>query len=59
MKPPTSSGSGWLLVVICLIGLAAVGPALVALAGALLPLVIVVAVALIAVRLTFFHTRRF
>jgi len=54
-KPP----GGWAFgVVVTLVLLAATGPVLIALAHALLPLLIVVAVAVIAVRLAFFHTRR-
>lgn len=50
---------GYLLaLVLGLVVLAAVAPVLTALAGALVPLVIVLAVAAIALRLAFFHTRR-
>lgn len=50
---------GYLLAVLTgLLVLAVAAPVLVALAGALLPLVIVLTVAIIAVRLVFFHTRR-
>lgn len=50
------------LVLICLIALvtlSAAAPLLIRLSHALLPLVIVLAVAVIAVRLAWFHTRRF
>ena len=44
--------------VLALLLLAAVAPSLIALSSALLPLVITLAVAAIAVRLIYFHTRR-
>jgi hypothetical protein len=55
MKSPGS------LVLTCLIALviiSAAAPLLISLSHALLPLVIVLAVAIVAVRLAFFHTRR-
>jgi hypothetical protein len=49
----------WLLAgVVGLLALAAVTPTLIALVGALLPLIVVAAVAVLALRLVFFHTRR-
>jgi hypothetical protein len=51
--------SGYLLAVLVgLLLVAALSPALIALSHALLPLVIVLTVAVIALRLAFFHTRR-
>jgi hypothetical protein len=46
------------MVVVALIVLAAVAPALIGLSHALLPVLIVGAVAVIAIRLVLFHTRR-
>lgn len=51
-------GGPLLGVVLGLLVLAAVAPSLIALSSALLPVVIAVAIALIACRLVFFHTRR-
>ena len=51
-------GSYLFAVVVALLTLAAVAPALIALSGALLPLVIVLGVVVVGVKLTFFHTRR-
>jgi hypothetical protein len=54
-KPP----GGWLVgVVVALVLLAATAPLLIELGRALLPLVIVLTIAAIALRLVFFHTRR-
>lgn len=54
-KPP----GGWLItVIVALVLLATTAPLLIELSRALLPLVILLAVAAIAVRLVFFHTRR-
>lgn len=54
-KPP----GGWLVtLIVALVLLAATAPLLVELSRALLPLVVVLAVAAIALRLVFFHTRR-
>lgn len=55
MKP---SGDWLVTAVIVLVLLAAVAPLLIELSRALLPLVIVTAVAVVVVRLAFFHTRR-
>lgn len=56
MKPP----GGWLTVaIVVLVFLAVAAPLLIELSRALLPLVIALAVAVIAVRLVFFHTRNF
>jgi hypothetical protein len=55
MKPP----GGWLVsAVVALVLLAVAAPLLIELSRALLPLAIVAALAVIAVRLVFFHTRR-
>jgi hypothetical protein len=54
MKPP----GGWLIIgIVALVLLAAVAPLLIELSRALLPLAIVLAVAVVVVRLVFFHTR--
>lgn len=55
-RSPSSTVGFW---AICLIVIAALTPALVALATALLPLVIVLTIAAILLRLVFFHTRRY
>ena len=55
MKPLSGYLTG---IVVALLLLAAVAPALISLSNALLPLVIVVAIAVILIRLVFFHTRR-
>jgi len=44
--------------IVTLLALAATGPALVALSHAAVPLIVAVGVVAIAVRLVFFHTRR-
>ncbi|MGD9735223.1 MAG: hypothetical protein AB7V58_06380 [Solirubrobacterales bacterium] len=51
-------GEWMLAVVVGLVVLAAIAPALIDLSGAVLPVLIVAALAVIAVRLVFFHTRR-
>jgi hypothetical protein len=56
MKSPTSLV--WTLV-LGLVVLAAVAPLLVSLSHALVPVIVVGAIAVIAVRLVFFHTRNF
>lgn len=54
IRPP----GGWLVTsVIALVLLAAAAPLLIELSCALLPLVIVLGVAVVVVRLVFFHTR--
>jgi hypothetical protein len=53
------TGNYIVTVVVALIVLAAVAPTLIGLSHALVPVLIVGAVAAIAVRLVFFHTRRF
>lgn len=54
-KPP----GGWLITAtVALVFLAAIAPLLIQLSRALLPLVIGLTVAAIALRLVFFHTRR-
>ena len=58
MNKPGLPGDSLFLAVACLVALAAIAPALIALSGALLPLVIVLGVVVIGVRLVFFHTRR-
>lgn len=54
-----SLGSSLMAVVVVLLVLAAVAPVLISLSHALVPVLIVGAVVVIAVRLVFFHTRRF
>jgi hypothetical protein len=49
--------SGVVTAVVCLIALAAVAPALIALSGALIPLAVVLGVVIAGVRLAFFFTR--
>jgi hypothetical protein len=44
--------------VVGVVTMAAIAPMLIALSSALLPLIIVVSVAVVVVRLVFFHTRR-
>jgi hypothetical protein len=58
VNKPSNPGGSLLLAIVCLVALAAVAPALIALSGALLPLIIVLAIAIVGVRLAFFHTRR-
>jgi len=56
---PGQSPSGLLTTaVIALVVLAAISPLLIELSRALLPLVVVLAIAVIAVRLVFVHSRR-
>lgn len=61
MNPsPSKSPSGlWVTAVVLLVILTALAPMLIALSGALLPLVVVAGVVVVIVRLVFFHTRRF
>jgi hypothetical protein len=51
-------GNSLAAVVVALLAIATVAPVLIALSHALVPVLIVGAVAVIAVRLAFFHTRR-
>jgi hypothetical protein len=53
-----SLSNGALLVIGCLVVVAAVSPALISLSSALVPLVVAVGVAFTIVRLVFVHTRR-
>lgn len=60
MKQPTSNPTGWLLpALVGLVLLVAAAPTLISLSHALLPVIVVAGVVVIAVRLIFFHTRRF
>jgi hypothetical protein len=54
-----SLGSYFFSVVVALVVLAAVTPTLINLSHALVPVLIVGAIVVIAIRLVFFHTRRF
>lgn len=55
---PSKNPAGWLVTaVVLLVVLAAFAPTLIALGHALLPLVIVLTIAVIVLRLVFFHTR--
>jgi hypothetical protein len=55
VKPP----GGWAVgAVVALVVLAVTAPLLIALAHALLPLAVVIGVVAVALRLAFFHTRR-
>jgi hypothetical protein len=58
MTPPKSVGSTAVTVAVAALVLAAVAPMLIDLSAALLPLVIVFAIAATALRLVFVHTRR-
>ena len=59
MTSPAKPPGGWLVsAVIALVLLVATAPLLARLAQALLPLVVVLTIAAIALRLVFFHTRR-
>lgn len=51
-------GSSLATVVVGLLALAVVAPALISLSHALVPVLVVAAIAVVAVRLIFFHTRR-
>lgn len=52
-------GNSLIAVVVALLAIATVAPILISLSHALVPVLIVAAIAIIAVRLVFFHTRRF